>query len=63
MSTITHRRPAPVAVARGIRDIPHACACDWNPPDYRYQPRHRTWTLPAADPDCRLHGTRKDEAA
>jgi hypothetical protein len=63
MSTAAVRRPAPVAVVRGIREIPHACACDWNPPDYRYPPRRRAWTLPAADPDCRLHGTRNGAAA
>jgi hypothetical protein len=47
----------PVLAVRGIREIPHACACDWRAPDYRYPPRLRAWTLPASDPACRLHGT------
>jgi hypothetical protein len=57
------RRPVLVAVARSIREIPHACACDWTPPDYRHHPRRRIWTLPAADPQCRLHGTPDGAAA
>ena len=53
------RRPVLVAAVRGIREIPHACSCDWRAPDYRYPPGRRAWTLPAADPQCRLHGTRE----
>jgi hypothetical protein len=50
------RRPVLAAAVRSIREIPHACTCDWQTPDYRYPPGRRAWTLPAFDPSCRLHG-------
>lgn len=55
------RRPVLVAVARGIYEIPRLYCCDWRPPDYRVRPHRRLWTLPAAKPGCRIHGTPEAE--
>ena len=50
-----------LAVA-GIREIPHACSCDWQGPDYRLPPRQRRYSLPQPDPDCGFHRSRQAPA-